>query len=90
MLINGCIALFACGAAEAIVDGFPLGSSGRVFHGDPVEVGGVGLVKFFVEDGGVGGGFGRHVDDVDIRTAWCAVVLQVNSFALFGQAPIRD
>ena len=72
------------------MNGLPFGDGGRKLDGDPVEIGGVRFVEFFIEGSGVVGGGGWHLNGLDVRAVGRSRVLQVNSMALFGQLSIRN
>src|ERR1700674_367981 len=75
-------------AAEAVVDGFPLGRVGREVDGDPVVFSGIGLVENFVERGGVVWGGFRHLDRLDSFPRRPMLVLEIDSLALVWQFPV--
>ena len=70
------------------MDGFPFGGIGREVDRDPGIIAGVGLMKGFVERGGViGGGLG-HFADGNVGAAGGMFMLEVDSVALIGKAAI--
>jgi len=72
-------------AAEAVVDGFPVGGVGRDIDRDPIVVACVSLVQLVIEGGGIIRGGMRHLAGRYIGAVGRMLVLQVDSLALFGQ-----
>ena len=73
------------GAAETVVDRFPVWGVGGEIDGDPIVVACISLVQLVIENRCVISSGMRHLADRNIRAVGGMQVLQVDSVALFGQ-----